>query len=267
MANTKHDWPDEWPSPRVPMRIGEAARVLAISKKTLERARQTLHEEVRKDGKLPKGVTKDNAVRAVAKLFEEKAVVLAADIYAALGYTAEKLKELNLPEPKRREPAKKKIKPWQMTDDELTSALKKDAERFNGPLGGPVPYTRMQAIYRELRDGRHITIPGMIKNVPFERALGFKSVADFFRKAGPADCYPFIIPLDQGRPIDLLSSKKKHRRLGDIVFLTIEEWQKKMADAMAVERGKKDAAIEKAELGGGTLEGKRSLKETRKRGV
>ncbi|MEI7430591.1 MAG: hypothetical protein WCL27_09050 [Betaproteobacteria bacterium] len=263
MKKTQIGWLAEWPSPRTPLRIGDAARVIGKSKKTLERARDAI-----RNGEVGKGVTTDEQVLKVAGLYAplgKGAVVLAAEIYTALGYTEEKLRTFNLPEPKPKASGKPKKKAvWEMTAEELSEALRKDAERFDGPLGGPVPYTRMRAAYRELRDGYRIEIQGTIKNIPFAKALGFKSLADFLRKGSETDCYPFVIPLDHGRPIDLLSSKKKHRRLGDIVFLTIEEWQKMMAKVMAAERGLEEGTRVADELDVETAQGKPSPERKRK---
>lgn len=248
-------WPEEWPSPRTPLRIGKAARLIGRHKKTIERARKAIQ-----NNETGKGVTTDNQVLAIAGLYAEHgkgAVILAAEIYEALGYTKAKLQKMKLPEPEIRDPDKPKPKKvWEMTDTELRDALKTDAKRFNGPKGGPVPYPRMRAVYRELRDGHGIIVQGSIKNVPFHLALGFKSLADFLRKATGNACYPFILLPDKRRPVDLLSSKKRHRRLGEIAFLTLEQWQEKMASALADERGAERATGEDAVLEEGTGQGK-----------
>jgi len=254
MTNATTQWPDEWPTPRMPLRIGMAARLIGRHKKTIERARKAIMAN-----EAGKGVTTDQQVLAIARLYAERgkgAVILAAEIYEALGYTQAKLKKMKLPEMEvRKTDAAKPKKPWQMTAKELKDALEKDAHRFNGPLGGTVPYTRMRAVYRELRDGHNIVVQGSIKNVPFHRALGFKSLADFLRKATGTACYPFILLAGKRRPIDLLSSSRTHRRLGELAFLTLEQWQEKMADALADERGAEYAKGEAPVIGEETKQG------------
>lgn len=255
----KEAWPEEWPTPRTPLRIGEAAKLIGRNKKTLERAREAIL-----NNETGKGVTTDKSVLRVAGLFADRGkggIVLAGEIYEALGYTKEILEKMGLPDSAPAKPKNpKKKQPREMTGDELQEALKKDAERFNGPLGGPVPYQRMRAVYRELRDRCKIIVQGSIKSVPYDQALGFKSLSDFLRKALGQDVYPFIIPPNNGRPIDLLSSKKKQRRSGMLAFLTLEQWQERMALAIASEQGREKAGSEAAELSAITGEGKVSLK-------
>ncbi len=247
MADATTKWPDEWPTPRMPLRIGMAGRLIGRSKKTIERARKAILNK-----ETGKGVTTDQQVLAIARLYAEHgkgAIILAAEIYKALGYTKTKLKTLKLPEMEvRATNTDKPKKPWQMSAEELKAALKKDADRFNGPLGGTVPYARMRAVYRELRDGHDIVVQGSIKNVSYHLALGFKSLADFLRKAMGNACYPFILLPGKRRPVDLLASKKKHRRLGELAFLTLDQWQAKMAEALADERGAERATSENTTL-------------------
>lgn len=235
-----------WPSPDAMLRIEEGAAVTGVSRDTLERARDALMAN-------PRAVLKVRNVQTidVGRLYAKAgrgAAVQAEKIYKALGINTATLPNQPPPTSPKQKAAKPKPAGIQaLTDEELLGDFWSAVKRAAASMGGPTPLKKIRDMYDELAS-RGFPPQGMLHGLPLSRIGRFVSMGDFANRAKGKERWPFILPRAGGRPIDLLSAKLRDWRLGDFALLTVEEWHRRMAEALSVERSREHARKEVAAL-------------------
>lgn len=235
-----------WPSPDAMLRIEEGAAVTGVSRDTLERARDALMAN-------PRAVPKVRNVQTidVGRLYAKAgrgAAVQAEKIYKALGINQAVLPNQPPPTtPNKKAPKPKPAGLKTLTDKELRDDFWSAVKRAAASMGGPAPLKKIRDMYDELAS-RGLPPQGMLHGDPLYRIGRFVSLGDFFNRAKGGERWPFILPRAGGRPIDLLSAKLRDWRLGDFAFLTVEEWHRRMAEALSAERSRERARKEVAAL-------------------
>jgi len=235
-----------WPPPDALLKIEEAAVIVKVSRDTLERVRDALMANPRAVPKVRNAQSLDVG-RLYAKV-GRGATVQAEKIYKALGINTSALP--NQPPPTTAKPKTPKPKSagiQSLTDKELLEDFRKAVQRASASLGGPAPLKKIRDMYDELV-GRGLPQQGMLHGTALSRIGRFASLGDFFKRATGRDRWPFILPRAGGRPVDLLSAKLRDWRLGDLAFLSVEEWHGHMAVALSAERSLEHARKEAAAM-------------------
>ena len=235
-----------WPLPDEMLRIEEGAAVTGVSRDTLERARDALMANPRAVPKVRNEQTID-----VGRLYAKAgrgAAVQALKIYKALGIDPAALPNKPPPTtPKKKAPKPKPAGIQALNDEELLGDFWSAVKRAAASMGGPAPLKKIRDMYDELAS-RGLPPQGMLHGLPLSKIGRFTSLGDFFNRAKGKERWPFILPRAGGRPVDLLSAKLRDWRLGDFALLTVEEWHRRMAEALSVERSKEHARKEVAAL-------------------
>ena len=244
MSDTTTTGIREWPAVRTPLKMEEAAqRIIRVTPKTLRRAMTAIQKK-----ETGKGVTKNVQVLAVAELYlhtGKGAQILAGEIYDRIGYNEAKRESLKFPledeeslakaaKPRKAKP--KKFKPKEMSDADLDKVFRETVKKVNITKCGPIPKSVLKPLFDELKN-RGLAPTGAIRSELFANALKFGSFADFIQRAQAADHWPFILPRMQGkRPIDATTARKRDWKLGELHFITLEQWQSLLAAALVIER-------------------------------
>jgi hypothetical protein len=239
MSDTTAAGIQEWPAVRTPLKMEEAAkRIIRVTPKTLRRAMTAIQKK-----ETGKGVTKNVQVLAVAELYlhaGKGAQILAGEIYDRIGYNEAKRESLKFPLEDEESLAKaakpRKAKPKEMSDADLKKVFKENVQKANSTKSGPIPKSVLKPLFDELKN-RGLAPIGSIRCEPFANALKFGSFSDFIQRAQAADHWPFILPRMQGkRPIDATTARKRDWKLGELHFITLEQWQSLLAAALVIER-------------------------------
>lgn len=236
----------DWPQPHELLKIEDAAVIVEVSRDTLERARDALiaNPRARHKARNPKTIEVGRLYAKVGR----GAAVQAEKIYKALGINTAVLP--NQPPPTAVKPKTPKPKPagiQSLTDKQLKDDFWLVVKRAAASLGGPAPLKKIRDMYDELAS-RGLPQQGMLNGVRLDRIGRFATVGDFAHRAKGRERWPFILPRAGGRPVDLLSAKLRDWRLGDFALLTVEEWHRRMAEALSAERSRERAKKEAAAL-------------------
>lgn len=246
-----------WPDPWSPIDKATAGALIGVSRDTIER----VAKRVRDGEPLPK-VRKPLAI-PIGKLFGEEepgSPVLAERIYKVLKVNPAKLSgPIIKPPAARAAPAAPKpgAVPSQaeldgMSDTDLAKVLSSTVAKARAQDGGRVPWRRIKVIAEEL-SARNRPPGGMlhgqpIANIDLDKVETWGFLGVFAARAEPGDLWPFVLPPNGERPIDLLSALDDDIRYGTIVALSLEKWLDLMINAvkakiLIIERDREQSAI------------------------
>lgn len=239
-----------WPDPWSPIDKATAAALIGVSRDTIER----VASRVAAGEELPK--VRNPLAIPVGKLFGEEepgSPVLAERIYKVLKVNPATLTgPVIAPPAARAAPAAKKPgavpSPAElkgMSDTDLADALSNTITKATGLDGGRVPWRRIKVIAEEL-SARNRPPGGMlhgqpIANIDLDKVETWGFLGVFAARAEHGDLWPFVLPPNNGRPVDLLSAGLIDIRYGALVALTLNEWINLLMSAMANEQAITDS--------------------------
>lgn len=234
-----------WPDPWSPIDKATAGALIGVSRDTIER----IAKRVRDGEPLPK-VRKPLAI-PIGKLFGEEepgSPVLAERIYEVLKVNPKTLTgPIIKPPAARAAPAAPKpgAVPSQaeldgMSDTDLAKVLSSTVAKARAQEGGRVPWRRIKALADEL--SKRNRPPGgvlhgqPIANIDLNKVETWGFVGVFAARAEPGDLWPFVLPPNGGRPVDLLSATADEIKYGTLLAMTLESWTNLLAHVIALEK-------------------------------
>lgn len=239
MATKLQGWPDPWS----PIDKATAGAMIGVSRDTIERTTAVIAA-----GNAPPKV-RNPLVIPVAEIFADEepgSPVIAVRIYRVLKIDPTTLAGPFITPAAPAAPAASAQKPGavpssgqlqSMSDQNLGTELSNTIAHARSMQGGRVPWRRIKALADEL-SRRNKPPAGMLHGQPLARidldkveTWGFVGV--FAATAEPGDLWPFVLPPNGRRPVDLLSASSDDIRYGAIVALTLEEWASLLAEAIA----------------------------------
>jgi len=252
-----------WPDPWSPLSKETAGKLINVSADTIQRAVNVItngEPPKRANGEAPKRVKPQ--VLKIAKLFAEAGTggtVNASLVYDVLGVEWRKIVGPIVKPPIKIVAAKPRSARQTvltekvmavMTDGQLQAKLSGELDRVRG--GGRIPWKAIKALADEL-SARGKPPGGALGGQPIARidlskceTWGFVGV--FAAQAEPGDLWPFILPLQGWRPVDLFSATEDDIKYGYFVALTLEEWTTKLSEAIHKEKQAAETISEAEEI-------------------
>lgn len=242
--------PTGWPAPWAPIDKANAGAMIKVSADTIERVARA----VARGEPVPK--VREPKALAVGRLFADaESGTVSRTVSAVLVYRVIKVNPKTLKGPFIEATAKKKppkgkrrnrnVVPSEeslsnLSIDELNKELAKAVQQVRASSGGKVPWRRLKAVADTLT-ARGLPPQGVLHGQTLSRidlskceTWGFVGV--FMAQAEPTDLWPFVLPAQSRRPVDLFSASADDIKHGQLIGLTVEEWVELMAAALADER-------------------------------
>lgn len=253
-----------WPDPWSPIDKATAAALIGVSRDTIER----VASRVAAGEDLPK--VRNPLAIPVGKLFGEEepgSPVLAERIYKVLKVNPTTLTGPVIAPPVARMTSaapKPGAVPSQaeldeMSDTDLAKVLSSTVAKARAQDGGRVPWRRIKVIAEEL-SARNRPPGGMlhgqpIANIDLDKVETWGFLGIFAARGEPGDLWPFLLPPNEGRPIDLLSASEDDIIYGTFVALTLDEWISILAKEIMAQKSAANSRFEQARILGATRKG------------